>query len=181
MVGRVLLCTRTTACTIKLTNKGATGPEGAIETTISVWDNKGKSSELSPVDKLLLVEWGGFFHDVQSNKTSGMWDEQKIRQRARKQQSANGKILFFPTEIRYTRPAIQPCYLSSKHTIGPGAREGKTDHNTVVEKGTNGNAMVDDRRTSILSGTETELANEVIRKHWEQLNYYNSTDNARLT
>ena len=40
----------------------------------------------------------------------------------------------------------------------------KTNHNTVVEKGRNGNAMVDDRRTSILSGTETELVNEVIRK-----------------
>ena len=58
----------------------------------------------------------------------------------------------------------------------------KTNHNTVVEKGRNGNAMVDDRRTSILSGTETELVNEVIRKCWERLSYnYNSTDNARLT
>ena len=56
MVGRVLLCTQTTASMIELTNKGATGPERAIETTISVGDNKGKSSELSPVDKLLLVE-----------------------------------------------------------------------------------------------------------------------------
>ena len=56
---------------------------------------------------------------------------------------------FFPTEIRYTRSAIQLCYLSSKHTIGPGRREGNTNHNMVVEKGRNGNATVDDRRTSI--------------------------------
>ena len=45
-----------------------------------------------------------------------------------------------------------------------GTREGKTNHNAVMEKGTNGNTMVDDRRTSILSRTETKLANEVIRK-----------------
>lgn len=40
----------------RIDQQGATGPEGAIETTISMGDNKGKSSELSPVDKLLLVE-----------------------------------------------------------------------------------------------------------------------------
>ena len=60
MVGRVLPSARTTASAIESTAKGATGPEGAVETTVGAEDNRGKSSERSPADKLLLVEPGGF-------------------------------------------------------------------------------------------------------------------------
>ena len=60
MVGRELPSARTTASAIESTAKGATGPEGAVETTVGAEDNRGKSSERSPADKLLLVEQGGF-------------------------------------------------------------------------------------------------------------------------
>ena len=70
MVGRVLPSAQTTASAIKSTAKGATGPEGAVETTIGVWDNRGKSSEQSPADKLLLVERGGFGMMYNETKTS---------------------------------------------------------------------------------------------------------------
>ena len=45
-----------------------------------------------------------------------------------------------------------PHYLSGEHTIGLATREGKLNHNTVVEKGRYGNATVNDRRTSIYPG-----------------------------
>lgn len=60
IVGRVLPSARTTASAIESTAKGATGPEGAVETTIGAGDKRGMSSERSPADKLLLVERGGF-------------------------------------------------------------------------------------------------------------------------
>jgi len=71
---------------------------------------------------------------------------------------------FFPTGKRYTRPAKKPGYLNGEHTIGPGTREVKMNHNTVVETGRNKNAMGDDRRTSVLTGTATEIANEAIAR-----------------
>ena len=70
MVGRELPSTRTTASAIESTAKGATGPEGAVETTIDAGDNGGKSSERSPADKLLLVERGGFGMMYNQTKTS---------------------------------------------------------------------------------------------------------------
>ena len=60
IVGRVLPSARTTASAIESTAKGATGPEGAVETTIGAGDKRDMSSERSPADKLLLVERGGF-------------------------------------------------------------------------------------------------------------------------
>lgn len=74
------------------------------------------------------------------------------------------KFLLSPTGNYYTRSATPPRYLTSKHTIYLGMREGKTNHNTAVEKGRNGNATVYDQRASILSGTGTKMANEVIKK-----------------
>ena len=59
IVGRVLPSARTTDSAIESTAKGATGPEGAVETT-GAGDKRGMSSERSPADKLLLVERGGF-------------------------------------------------------------------------------------------------------------------------
>ena len=69
MVGRVFLSTRTTASVIESTAKGATGPEEA-----GAEDNTGNFSEQSPVDKLFLVERGGF---------GIMYNQNKNQQRAR--------------------------------------------------------------------------------------------------
>ena len=70
MVGRVLPSARTTASAIESTAKGATGPEGAVETTIGTGDNRGMSSERRPADKLLLVERAGFGMMYNQTQTS---------------------------------------------------------------------------------------------------------------
>ena len=57
-----------------------------------------------------------------------------------------------------------PSYQSHEHTSGC-KRKVKANHNTAVETGRNGkNATVDKRRTSILTGTVTEIANEAKRR-----------------
>ena len=75
MVGRVLPSMRTTASMIESTAKGATGPERAVETTIGLGENRGVSSERSPVDKLLFVEQGGFGKMCNQTQTS----EERVR------------------------------------------------------------------------------------------------------
>ena len=182
LVGRVLLRIWTTASTIELMDKGATEPEGAVGTTISLGDNRGKSSELSPVDKLLLVEWGGFFHDVQSNKSSDKWDEQKIRQQARKQWSTNGEILFSQLRSATQGQPYNYAIWAASTLLGQVEEKGiRTTTWWWRREGMEMPRLMIEERQSVLSGTETQLANEAIRKRWERLNYYSSTDNARLT
>ena len=77
MVGRVFPSARTTASAIESTTKGATGPEESVETTIGVGDDTGNSSELSPADKLLLVERGGFGIMFNQNRKERGKDEPK--------------------------------------------------------------------------------------------------------
>ena len=96
MVGRVFLSTQTTASVIELTAKGATGPEEAFETTIGAEDNTGNFSEQSPVDKLFLVERGGFGIMYNQNKNQQRARERPTnasQQRARKPRSTTGEIL----------------------------------------------------------------------------------------
>ena len=95
-VGRVFLSTQTTASVIESTAKDATGPEEAFETTISAEDNTGNFSEQSPVDKLFLVERGGFGIMYNQNKNQQRARERPSnasQQRARKPRSTTGEIL----------------------------------------------------------------------------------------
>ena len=76
-----------------------------------------------------------------------------------------------------------PSYQSHEHTSGC-KRKVKTNHNTAVETGRNGkNAMVDKRRTSILTGTATEIANEGKRRTPRTRKLHTKTEptNATLT
>ena len=84
MVGRVFPSTRTTTLAIESMAKGATGPEEAVEIAIGAGDDTGNSSERRPVDKLLLVEQGGF---------GIMYKQNKNQQRARERRSMKGEIL----------------------------------------------------------------------------------------
>ena len=91
MVGRVFLSTQTTASVIESTAKGATGPEEA-----GAEDNTGNFSEQSPVDKLFLVERGGFGIMYNQNKNQQRARERPTnasQQRARKPWSTTGEIL----------------------------------------------------------------------------------------
>ena len=63
---------------IESTAKGTTGPEEVVETTIGMGGNTGNSSEQSPADKLLLVEWGGL---------GIMYNQNKNQRRAREQRT----------------------------------------------------------------------------------------------
>ena len=95
-VGRVFLSTQTTASVIELTAKGATGPEEAFETTIGAEDNTGNFSEQSPVDKLFLVERGGFgimYNQTKNQQRARERQTNATQQRARKPRSTTGEIL----------------------------------------------------------------------------------------
>ena len=79
MVGRGVPSTQTPASTIESMAKGTTRPEGAIETTISAGDNRGKFYDRSPADKLLLVERGGF--GMMYNQTKPVTSELMMNQK----------------------------------------------------------------------------------------------------
>ena len=63
------------------------------------------------------------------------------------------------------RHAIRAASTLADEREESATRKGETNHNPAVETGRNGkkNATVDERRTSNLTGTATEIANEARR------------------